>query len=56
MLLFAFYQMYIITHSPRERIIKNALLVHFPMQHVELFHYENLTLKTVENLFLSSRR
>ena len=23
-----------------------------PTQHVELFNYENLTLKTVENLFL----
>jgi hypothetical protein len=29
---------------------------YFPMQHVELFNYENLTLKTVENFFLSSRR
>ena len=29
---------------------------HFPMQHVELFNYESLTLKTVENLFSSSRR
>ena len=27
-----------------------------PMQHVELFNYENLTLKTVENLFSPSRR
>ena len=27
---------------------------YFPMQHVELFNYENLTLKTVENLFSSS--
>lgn len=29
---------------------------HFSMQHVELFNYENLTLKTVENLFSPSRR
>ena len=29
---------------------------YLPMQHVELFNYENLTLKTVENLFSSSRR
>ena len=29
---------------------------YFPMQHVELFNYESFTLKTVENLFLSSRR
>lgn len=35
---------------------KEQMLQHFPMQHVELFNYENLTLKTVENLFLSSRR
>ena len=30
------------------RITKGYL----PMQYVELFNYENLTLKTVENLFL----
>lgn len=28
------------------------ITAYFPMQHVELFNYENLTLKTVENLFL----
>ena len=38
-------------------LIINMLTNHyFPMQHVELFNYENLTLKTVENLFSSSRR
>ena len=30
--------------------------IYFPMQHVELFNYESFTLKTVENLFSSSRR
>ena len=29
---------------------------YLPMQHVELFNYENLTHKTVENLFLPSKR
>lgn len=29
---------------------------YLPMQHVELFNYESFTLKTVENLFSSSRR
>ena len=29
---------------------------HLSMQHVELFNYESFTLKTVENLFSSSRR
>ena len=42
--------------------ITNILIIntltnrYFPMQHVELFNYESFTLKTVENLFLSSRR
>ena len=35
------------------KIDTTPLITHyFPMQHVELFNYENLTLKTVENLFL----
>ena len=39
------------------KIDTTPLITHcFPMQHVELFNYENLTLKTVENLFSSSRR
>ena len=29
---------------------------YFPMQHVELFHYERIALKTVEKHFLPSRR
>lgn len=32
------------------------LRIYLPMQHVELFNYESLTLKTVENLFSPSRR
>ena len=33
-----------------------SMQIYLPMQHVELFNYENFTLKTVENLFSSSRR
>lgn len=33
-----------------------AALGYSTMQHVELFNYESFTLKTVENLFSSSRR
>lgn len=29
---------------------------YFPMQHVELFHYERIAFKTVEKRFLPSRR
>ena len=33
-------------------VIRILVINLFSMQHVELFNYENLTLKTVENLFL----
>ena len=39
-----------------QRLLLIFHYTYFPMQHVELFNYENLTLKTVENLFSSSRR
>ena len=33
-----------------------AQKLYLPMQHVELFHYERIALKTVEKHFLPSRR
>ena len=33
-------------------IYNNFAILKYPIQHVELFNYESLTLKTVENLFL----
>ena len=47
--------------NPPYEHINNQCIVHvishhLPMQHVELFNYESFTLKTVENLFTSSRR
>lgn len=45
---FFYFLLYIVQYVDNQLVICNYL----PMQHVELFNYENLTLKTVENLFL----
>lgn len=49
---FFYFLLYIVQYVDNQLVICNYL----PMQHVELFNYENFTLKTVENLFSSSRR
>ena len=49
---FFYFLLYIVQYVDNQLVICNYL----PMQHVELFNYESFTLKTVENLFSSSRR
>lgn len=45
-----------VAYLPNGQFKSKIIVTRLPMQHVELFHYENLTLKTVENLISSSRR